>query len=77
MMVVTLIFVIMLVLLSVTGWRYHFGGDGDGTLWCSDGLLGWCLVFAGVVEWFVERAVEVDAGRAAMVLGGLTGGRYG
>ena len=64
-MVATLILVIVLILLWVTGWTHHFGSDG--TFVGLGRVVG--LVFPGVVEWFVERAVEGDAGRVAVVLG--------
>lgn len=63
--VATLILVIALILRWVTGRRYHFGSDGIFVV--LGRVVG--LVFARVVGWFVERAVEVDAGRGAVVLG--------
>lgn len=64
-LVATLILVIVLILLWVTGWRYHSGSDG--TCVVLGRVVG--LVFARRVERLVERALEVDAGRGAVVLG--------
>lgn len=74
-MVTTLILVIVLILLWVAGWRYHYGSDG--TCVVLRRVLG--LVFARRVERIVERALEVNADRggSGAWVAGLTGVRYG